>query len=56
MSDEQFKRGFKKENKKIISVVFSPEHLKRFNEGNYNKSKLINHLLNEHFKKEDLKK
>jgi hypothetical protein len=55
MSDEQFKRDFKKENKKVISVVFSPEHLKKLEEGNYNKSKLINHLLNEHFKQEDKK-
>ena len=56
MSDEQFKRDTKGGKKKVISVVFSPEHLKRFDEGNYNKSKLVNHLLNEYFKKEDSEK
>ena len=59
MSDEQFKRGFKKENenvKKKISVILSPKNMSTLKEGNFNKSKLIDHLLTEHFKQEDLKK
>ena len=54
MSNE-FKRNTKGGKKKVISVVFSPEHLKKLEEGDYNKSKLIEHLLTEHFKKEDKK-
>jgi hypothetical protein len=33
-----------------ISVALSPEILKKLEEGNYNKSKLIDALLTEHFK------
>jgi hypothetical protein len=43
-------------NQKKISVVLSPEVLKQLEEGNYNKSKLIDFLLTEHFKKESEKK
>lgn len=42
----------KKELKKI-SVALSPEILKKLEEGNYNKSKLIDSLLTEHFDKEN---
>lgn len=41
-----------KEDKKIINVVVTPEILKKLNDGNYNKSKLVDTLLTEHFKKE----
>jgi hypothetical protein len=41
---------------KKISVALSPEILKQLEEGNYNKSKLIDSLLTEHFKKENEKK
>lgn len=41
-----------KEDKNIINVVVTPEMLKKLNEGNYNKSKLVDSLLTEHFKKE----
>lgn len=41
-----------KDNKNIINVVVTPEILKKLNEGNYNKSKLVDSLLTEHFKKE----
>ena len=41
----------KKENK-IISVALNPETLKKIDQGNYNRSKLIDMLLTEHFKKE----
>jgi hypothetical protein len=41
-----------KEDKNIINVVVTPEILKKLNEGNYNKSKLVDSLLTEHFKKE----
>jgi hypothetical protein len=44
-----------KTNKNIINVVISPEILKKLNEGNYNKSKLVDNLLTEHFKKESKK-
>ena len=37
---------------KKISVALSPEILKQLEDGNYNKSKLIDSLLTEHFKKE----
>jgi hypothetical protein len=35
-----------------ISIALSPEILKKLDEGNYNKSKLIDSLLTEYFKKE----
>lgn len=41
-----------KEDKNIINVVVTPEILKKLNEGNYNKSKLVDSLLTEHFNKE----
>ena len=44
-----------KDNKKI-SVALSPEILKQLEDGKYNKSKLIDSLLTEHFKKESEKK
>jgi hypothetical protein len=44
-----------KEDKNIINVVVTPEILKKLNEGNYNKSKLVDSLLTEHFKKETKK-
>lgn len=37
---------------KKISIALSPDILKQLEYGNYNKSKLIDSLLNEHFKKE----
>lgn len=40
----------KKENK-IIGITISPEILKKIEDGNYNRSKLIDTLLTEHFKK-----
>jgi hypothetical protein len=45
-----------KTDKNIINVVISPEILKKLNEGNYNKSKLVDALLTEHFKKESKEK
>lgn len=39
-------------DKKKISVALSPELLKKLEDGKYNKSKLIDSLLTEHFKKE----
>lgn len=45
-----------KEDKNIINVVVTPEIIKQLNEGNYNKSKLVDSLLTEHFKKEAEKK
>ncbi len=39
-------------NKKKISIALSPELLKKLEDGKYNKSKLIDSLLTEHFKKE----
>ena len=42
-------------DQKKISVALSPEILKQLEDGNYNKSKLIDSLLSEHFKK-NLKK
>jgi len=38
---------------KKISVALSPEILKQLEEGNYNKSKLIDSLLTNHFNKKD---
>ena len=43
-------------DQKKISVALSPEILKQLEDGNYNKSKLIDSLLTEHFKKETEKK
>lgn len=40
----------KKENT-IIGIALSPEFIKKLDESNYNKSKLIDSLLTEHFKK-----
>jgi hypothetical protein len=41
-----------KENK-IITISVSPELIKKIEDGNYNRSKLIDSLLTEHFKKEN---
>lgn len=41
---------------KKISVALSPEILKQLEYGNYNRSKLIDSLLTEYFKKEKGKK
>ena len=41
-----------KKDKNIINVVVTPEIVKKLNEGKYNKSKLVDSLLTEHFKKE----
>ena len=38
-------------NQKAITIELSPEHLNKLNEGNYNKSKLIDSLLTKHFNK-----
>jgi hypothetical protein len=43
-------------DQKKISVALSPEVLKQLEDSNYNKSKLIDSLLTEHFKKENEKK
>lgn len=43
-------------DQKKISVALSPEILEQLEDGNYNKSKLIDLLLTEHFKKESEKK
>ena len=37
------------EQKKKISIALSPEVLKQLEDGNYNKSKLIDSLLSQHF-------
>jgi hypothetical protein len=42
-------------DKKKISVALSPEILNQLEEGKYNKSKLIDSLLSEHFNKENIK-
>ena len=44
-------KTMKKENT-IIGIALSPEIIKKLEESNYNKSKLIDSLLTEHFKKE----
>ena len=36
-----------------ISIVLDPEIIKKLDEGNFNKSKLIDSLLNEYFNKEE---
>jgi hypothetical protein len=41
---------------KIIGIALSPEIIKQLEDSNYNKSKLIDSLLTEHFKKENEKK
>jgi hypothetical protein len=41
---------------KTITIALSPEILKQLENGNYNRSKLIDSLLTEHFKKEKEKK
>ena len=44
---------------KSISIVLDPEVLKKLEEGNYNKSKLIDSLLTDYFnsqKKDEIKK
>jgi hypothetical protein len=43
-------------DQKKISVTLSPEILKQLEDSKYNKSKLIDSLLYEHFKKENDKK
>lgn len=45
-----------KTDKNIINVVVSPEILNKLNECKYNKSKLVDSLLTEHFKQESEKK
>lgn len=37
---------------KKITITLSPEIIKKLENGNYNRSKLIDSLLSEHFKKE----
>jgi hypothetical protein len=37
---------------KKITITLSPEIIKQLENGNYNRSKLIDSLLSEHFKKE----
>jgi hypothetical protein len=41
---------------KTITIALSPEILKQLEDGNYNRSKLIDSLLTQHFKKEKEKK
>jgi hypothetical protein len=41
---------------KHISVALSPEIIKKLEDGNYNKSKLIDSLLTKHFEKKTIKK
>lgn len=38
---------------KTISIAISPEIIKKIKDGNYNRSKLIDSLLSEHFRKEN---
>ena len=38
-------------DKSKISIAISPELIKQLEEGNYNKSKLIDYLLTKHFQK-----
>jgi len=45
-----------KQDKQIIGITISPELLKLIEDGNYNRSKLIDSLLTEHFAKEKKKK
>lgn len=41
---------------KKITIALAPNILKQLEEGNYNRSKLINSLLTEHFKNQKNKK
>jgi len=41
---------------KSISIVLDPEILQKLKEGKFNKSKLIDSLLDDYFKKEEAKK
>lgn len=45
-----------KTENKIIGIALSPEVIKHLENGKYNKSKLIDSLLTEHFTKEKNKK
>lgn len=45
-----------KKNKPQINISISPEINEKLNEEGYNKSKLIDKLLTEYFKKKDNKK
>lgn len=42
-----------KKEQKFVSIALSQEVLKKIEDGNYNRSKLIDTLLTEHFKKEN---
>ena len=42
-----------KKEQKFVSIALSKEVLKKIEDGNYNRSKLIDTLLTEHFKKEN---
>lgn len=44
-----------KRNKPKIGVTISPELAEKLEKGKYNKSKLVDSLLTEYFKKEDEK-
>jgi len=44
-----------KQDKQIIGVTISPELLKLIEDGKYNRSKLIDDLLTEHFNKKKKK-
>lgn len=46
----QSKNIMKKQTFKSISIVLDPEILKKLEEGKYNKSKLIDSLLDSYFK------
>lgn len=45
-----------KQETKIIGVAIDKELLKKIDEGNYNRSKLINELLSKHYEEKKLKK
>lgn len=45
-----------KEENKIIGIALNPEIIKKLDESNYNKSKLVDSLLTDYFKKKDEKK
>jgi metal-responsive CopG/Arc/MetJ family transcriptional regulator len=44
-----------KQENKIIGVAIGKELLKKIDEGNYNRSKLINELLTKHYEEKKLK-
>ena len=44
-----------KKEYKVISITLSQETLKKLEKGKYNRSKLIDSLLDEHFEKEEKK-